>query len=169
MPDFGMLLNEATAVQSGLLSMQMKGQVDSKITDNLDRLVSFATKKEEFWAKASPSPTNFSIYHSWRNLRLIFSKMQIRFAQAHLIHDNPVVVDEAREIFPDIIITIATLASIENDPTKVNSNRLLELVSDLRQSARSVKMIDPNMELENVDREKLSQVFDRLTAESDAA
>jgi hypothetical protein len=86
-----------------------------------------------------------------------------------LTRDNPVVVDEAREIFPDIIVTIATLASIENDPTKVNSNRLLELVSDLRQSARSVKMIDPNMELENVDREKLSQLFDRLTAESDAA
>lgn len=169
MPDFGMILNEATTVQSGLLSMQMKGQVDSKITDNLDRLVSFAARKEEFWANASLSPTNFSIYHSWRNLRLIFSKMQIRFAQAPLVHDNPVVVDEAREIFPDIIITIATLASIENDPTKVNSNRLLELVSDLRQSARSVKMIDPNMELENVDREKLSQVFDRLTAESDAA
>jgi len=167
MPDFGKILNEATTVQSGLLSMQMRGKVDRKVTNNLDHLVSFATTKEEFWAKASPSPTNFSIYHSWRNLRLIFSKMRIRFAQAHLVHDNPVVVDQAREIFPSVIVTIATLASIENDPTKVNSNRLLELVGDLRQSARSVEMIDPNAELENVDREKLSQVFDTLANDDD--
>ncbi|MGA2785648.1 MAG: hypothetical protein ABSF09_13210 [Candidatus Bathyarchaeia archaeon] len=168
MPDFGMILNEATTVQSGLLSMQINRRADTTIIENLDHLVSFAAQKEEFWANASPSPTNFSIYHSWRNLRLIFSKMQIRFAQAPLVHDNPAVVDEARDIFPDIIVTIATLASIENDPTKVNSNRLLDLVSDLRQSARSVKMIDPNIELENVDREKLSQVFDRLAADDSA-
>jgi hypothetical protein len=167
MPDFGKILNEATTVQSGLLSMQMSGKVDSKVTHNLDHLVSLASTKEEFWAKAPPSPTNFSIYHSWRNLRLIFSKMRIRFAKAHLVHDNPLVVDQAREIFPSVIVTIATLASIENDPTKVNSNRLLELVGDLRQSARSVEMIDPNAELQDVDREKLSQVFDTLANDDD--
>jgi len=169
MPDFGTVLNEATTVQSRLLSMQESGQVDATITENLDRLVSFAARKEEWWANASPGPTNFSIYHSWRNLRLIFSKMQIRFAQAPVVHDNPVVVDEARDIFPDIIITIATLASIENDPTKVNANRLLELVGNLRQSARLVKMIDTQVELENIDRESLTQVFDKLAADDSAS
>jgi len=88
--------------------------------------------------------------------------MRVRFAQAHVAHDNPLVVEQARMIFPRILTTIATLVSMESDPTQTNSDDVMNYVRELRSSARAVQMIDPRDNLKGVDKAKLITAFDEL-------
>ena len=162
MSDFGKLFDEAVTVESMLAAMERAGRVDKRIAIHLNRLISHASRQEQFWSNAPLSQTNFTLYHSWRNLRLIFSKMLVRFSQAPRLHDNPVVVEQARAIFPRILTSMATLVSMESDPTQTNPHGVMNYIRDLRSSARSVKMIDPKDELKNVDRSKLIAAFDEL-------
>ncbi len=162
MSDFGKLFDEAATVESMLAAMERAGKVDKRIDAHLDGLISQASRQEEFWSNAPPSQTNFTLYHSWRNLRLIFSKMLVRFNQAPRLHDNPLVVEQARAIFPRILTAMAALVSMESDPTQTNPDQVMNYVRDLRSSARSVQMIDPNDELRNINRSKLIAAFDEL-------
>lgn len=162
MPDFGKLFDEAVMVETKLAAMESAGKVDETIGSHLDSLTSYANNKEQFWSNSPPSQTNFTIYHSWRNLRLIFSKMRVRFSQAPMVHDNPLVVEQARAIFPRILTTMAALVSMESDPTQSNPENIMNNVRDLRASARSIQMVDPIEELKGIDKSKLIAAFNEL-------
>lgn len=143
-----------------LSTMQSAGKVDSSVDDTLEKLVASSNCEEEYWFNSPPTPANFAIYHAWRNLRLIFSRMRTRFAEAPFVKDNPLVVDQARTIMPRILNAIPMIVALEEDPTQGNSDYLMTHLRQMRRSARSTKMIDE--ELKGIDTRKLIQAFDEL-------
>ncbi len=81
--------------------------------------------------------------------------MRTRFADAETIHDNPLVVDQAREVVPKVLSLLASLISAEDELTSQKSQQLMQHVRTLRSTANKVKMIAPETELEEVEQKKL--------------
>ncbi len=149
-------------LESELATMQSQGKVNKDVDQTLDHIVTAVSSREQFWFQGEPTPRNFTIYHSWRNLRLLFSKMRTRFADAETVHDNPLVVDQAREVVPKVLSLLASLVSTEEESTSQKSQQLMQHIRRLRSTANKVKMIAPEAELEEVEKEKLLEAFDRL-------
>jgi len=163
MPTFEDLLGNVARLDEGFAAMQVTGKVDKEIDDTLEQIISFVTRREQFWFQGEPNRRTFTVYHSWRNLRLVFSKMRNRFANAQLVHDNPVVVDQAREIIPKVLSTLASLIAMEKEPTDSEIEPILEHVRELRASARQVDMVQPlSEELKETDQAKLTAALDEL-------
>jgi len=162
MRDFEALLGSVVLLDDELAAMQVAGEVRN-IDSTLEDIVSFVAGREEFWFHGEPRPTAFKMYHSWRNLRLIFSKMRIRFANAHLVSDNPLVVDQAREIIPRILRILTSLVALEREPSDSDTDLALRRIQELRTSARQVDMTPPaSEELREVDQESLTKALDEL-------
>jgi len=162
MRDFEDLLSSVVRLDDELAAMQVTGKVGD-IDSTLESIVSFVASREQFWFNGEPQPTTFKTYHSWRNLRLIFSKMRIRFANARFASDNPLVVDQAREIVPRILRILASLVAMEKEPSEPDADQILQHIRELRASARQVNMIEPaNEELREVNQEELTAALDEL-------
>jgi hypothetical protein len=156
------LFDYVAKLQNALVLMQTAGKVDESIDDTFEQIVTDVSRSEQFWNQAQPSPSNFAVYHAWRNLRLLFNRMRNRFANAELVHDNPLIVDQAREVVPKILSLLAMLLSVEDEPTLEKSSELMQHVRRLRSTARIVQMTEPEAELSEVEQKNLVDAFDRL-------
>lgn len=159
---FVQLLDDVVKLESELASMQSAGKVDRAVDQTLEEIITSVSSREQFWFQGEPTSRNFVVYHSWRNLRLLFSKMRTRFADGETVHDNPLVVDQAREVVPKVLSLLASLVSTEDEPSSQKSQQLMRHIRTLRSTANRVKMIAPEAELEEVDQKKLLEAFDRL-------
>jgi hypothetical protein len=160
---FENVLTSVVALERSLEKMQAAGKIEKSVEDALETIVTLVAKREQFWFQGKPSPRTFATYHAWRNLRLIFSKMRTRFANAQLVHDNPLVVDQARETIPRILSALASLIAMERDPSAVETSEVLKRIRELRSSARQVDMIQTSEEeLREIDPRKLESTFDEL-------
>ena len=160
---FENILTSVVSLDRSLEKMQAAGKVEKSAEHALESLVTLVANREQFWFQGKPSPTTFATYHAWRNLRLIFSKMRTRFANAQLVHDNPLVVDQARETIPRILSALPSLIAIERDPSSVDSSEVLKRIRELRSSARQVDMIQTSKEeLKEIDLKRIETTFDEL-------
>lgn len=163
MAGFADLLGNVSRLDDQLTHMQAAGRVDREVDGTLEDIIQFVVLREQFWSQGPPNPQTFSMYHSWRNLRLIFSRMRIRFANAHKASDNPLVVDHARETIPKVLSLLADLVSLEKEPSDRETDVVLERVRELRASARRTDMIlSQSEELKEVDHRKLTEAFEEL-------
>jgi len=163
MSTFNALCSDLVKLDSMLGSMQARGKVDAAVDEILESIISFVTQRERFWFNGDPSAKTFVTYHSWRNLRLIFSKMRNRFADAPLVHDNPLVADQAREVVPKILQVLPSLVAMEEEPTERETRPLSQRVRELRGLARKANMLPPHSEeFKEIDQTKLTVTLDGI-------
>lgn len=162
-PSFADLIGNVAKLEETLGSMQVSGKVSKKADASLDNIISFVTGRERMWLDAEPTEKSFAPYHAWRNLRLIFSKMRIRLTEAPTVGDNPIVVDQAREVVSKVLSVLSTLAAIESDSSNQNSKQLLEGVRHLRSVSRRVNMTASGPEeIKEVGEEELAKGLDAM-------
>ena len=163
MSAFDALFSNVVELDSKLASMQAAGRIDKEIDNVLDKIISFVAQREQSCSHRGDTPKTFAIYHSWRNLRLIFSKMRTRFANAQLINGNHLIVDQAREIVPKILQILPSLIAMEIEPSEKEIEQISQRTRELRASARQVDMVPPpSEELKEIDRTKLMTMLDSL-------
>jgi hypothetical protein len=143
--------------------MQVTRKVNREADTVLDKIISFATRREQLWLEGEPTGKAFATYHAWRNLRLIFSKMRTRLAEAPLAGDNPLVADQAREVVCRVLPILSTLAALEKEPSDQEAKRILGQVRDLRATSHQMNMTQtPAEEIKEVDQKELVKALDAL-------
>ena len=157
------VIGSTAKLDEALATMQATGKVSREADSLLNKIISFVTRREQLWLEGEPAAKAFAPYHAWRNLRLIFSKMRTKLAEAPLAGDNPLVVDQAREVVSKLLPILSTLAAIENEPSDEEAKRILEDVRKLRSTSRRMNMTPtPAEEIKEVDEKELVRALDSL-------
>jgi hypothetical protein len=160
---FAELIGSTAKLDDSLATMQATGKVNKEADSLLDKIISFVTRREQLWLEGEPAEKAFAPYHAWRNLRLIFSKMRTRLAEAQVVGDNPLVVDQAREVISKVLPILSTLAALESEPSDEEAKRILEQVRHLRATSRRMNMTPPPAEeIKEVDQKELVRALDSL-------
>jgi len=138
--------------------MSARRSVDSSVIGKLETLVAQARHRESFWLKrrAVSRDDAFVMYHSWRNMRLVLSKMKSRVEVASTAHENPKVVTDSLEVLPCAVELFSALYCAEGGKLDENGKlELLERVTTLRSVASQASML-PSLE------EELAEVDEKI-------
>ena len=160
------VLSELATVGSDLSTMIEQEKTDPRIVDRLDSLVRFFAEREEHWRtdKSVSTKSAFTIYHGWRNLRLIASKMRGRFLAVEKHHENPKAAVDGLKVLPSFLDTYTNLVEVEGrELSRDEDTATLNRITELRNVAYHSGML-PSMreELQEVDRKALLEEFERL-------
>ncbi len=148
-------------IESKLLDMEEKKRVDLAILSYLDELIGLAKSQERALDvnENAGKMDVFGQFHSWRNCRLVLSKMKDRFHEAEARHENPVVAINALDVLPALVISFGLLYTKDAD-----SHALLEQSRILRETAAKANMLpDLHEEIKEVDPKELSRGLSRIT------
>ena len=157
------VIGSTAKLDAALAAMQGTGKVSDEADSLLNKIISFVARREQLWLEGEPTEKAFAPYHAWRNLRLIFSKMRTRLAEAPVAGDNPLVVDQAREVVSKVLPILSTFAAIENEPSVEEARRILEEVRKLRGTSRRMNMVPTSgEEIREVDQKELVRALDSL-------
>jgi hypothetical protein len=148
-------------IETMLYDMEDKGKIDLAILPKFDELIGLAKNQERMLDSEGNGDrmTTFSRFHSWRNCRLVLSKMKDCFSKAQSEGNNPDVALDALEVLPTLVSSFSILATREADP-----NSLLEQSQLLRETAAKVGMLpELSEEMAEVDRKELTRKLSQFT------
>lgn len=155
-----------TTFSTKLEDMQVSRKLDPTAVSIIGNIISECKNREEMWLsnkRISPQ-TAFVLYHAARNTRIVFERMQCKFAHALELHENPKVVDEASIVFPELSEMCILIDSLEK---KEITSEMLEFVRrrvrNLRTTAQKVSML-PSIEEETkvISKKALKKEFQDL-------
>jgi hypothetical protein len=144
-----------------LYDMEDRGRIDLAILAKFDELIGLAKNQERILdsERNGDRMATFSRFHSWRNCRLVLSKMKDRFSKAQSEGDNPDVASDALEVLPTLVSSLTILSTKEVDP-----NSLLEQSQLLRETAAKAGMLpELSEEMAEVDRKELTRRLSQFT------
>ena len=160
------ILSEFATVGSSLATMIEEEKIDLKIIARLDALISFFEEKEKYWKdnKSVSARSAFALYHAWRNLRLIASKMRIRFQGAEKRHENPKTAVDGLRVLPSLLDVYTHLFEVEGrELSKDEDTATYDGITQLRNVAYHSDMLPSmNDELREVDRRSIVEEFERF-------
>jgi len=162
------ILSEFATIGSSLAAMIEQDKIDPQIITRLDALVSFFGEKEKYWKdnKSVSARSAFALYHAWRNLRLIASKMRTRFLGAERRHENPKTAVDGLRVLPNLLDVYTNLAEVEGrELSKDEDTATYDRITDLRNVAYHSGML-PSMkeELREVDRRAIIEEFEKFAS-----
>lgn len=166
--DFPAILSEFATVGSSLADMIEQERIDLKIITRLDALISFFGEKEKYWKdnNSVSARSAFALYHAWRNLRLIASKMRSRFQEAEKRHENPKTAVDGLRVLPSLLDVYTHLSEVEGRELSNDENTATyDGITQLRNTAYHSGML-PSMseELQEADNKAVIEEFENFAA-----
>lgn len=163
---FAVVLSRFGDIGTRLDAMIDRKQLDMSILQPLDELARFARSKEELWKtyKGVSPKSAFVVYHSWRNIRLIFDKIQNRFLEASKRHENPLVAVDTSKVLASLVDAYTGVTEVEGrELAKDEQFATLNRITELRNVAYSCNML-PSIddELKETDRKNIVEEFDNF-------
>ncbi len=163
-------LEAFSKIAEQLEGMKIDGKVDLNVLPKFEYLIDRMKKLEDGWTSAGKMPTAdaFVLYHAVRNLRLVLSATEQRFATSKKVKgDNPQVVDDSLEVLPYASGLFATVLFVKDQPIDHGIRTLLmEKVRNLRSVAGKASLL-PTIEKESagVDQKLLDKSLHRLASD----
>jgi len=155
-------LNELASISSLVKNMVDEEKIDKTVITPLSKLLSVAKEREAFWkdCKKISARNAFMMYHAWRNLRLIISKMITRFTEAEQHHENPTTANDSLRLLPSLLHTYTFLLELGERELSVDEHkRLYDQITILRNSAFHTGML-PLLEEEMKELDKKAMVVE---------
>ena len=160
------ILSEFAAIGSSLATMIEQEKIDLKIITHLDALISYFEEKEKYWKdnKSVSARSAFALYHAWRNLRLIASKMRSRFQGAQKRHENPETAVDGLRVLPSLLDVCMHSSEVEGrELSKDEDTATYDGITQLRNIAYHRGMLpSTNDELREVDRRSIVEEFEKF-------
>ena len=162
--DFSSILSEFAAIGSGLSKMVEDKKIDLAIIPRVEALVNFSSDRESNWRQnKSVSPeTAFTVYHTWRNLRLIAVKMRQRLYDAERMHQNPDTAVDGLKVLPSMLEVFTGMVAVEGkELSKYERTAALDRITELRNAAFHSDML-PSLddELQETNVKDFVEAFD---------
>jgi len=166
------ILSEFATIGSSLATMIEQEKIDLKIITHLDALISYFEEKEKYWReqvrtgenKSVSARSAFALYHAWRNLRLIASKMRSRFQGAQKRHENPETAVDGLRVLPSLLDVCMHSSEVEGrELSKDEDTATYDGITQLRNIAYHSRMLpSTNDELREVDRRSIVEEFEKF-------
>jgi hypothetical protein len=166
--DFASALSEFAAIGTSLTNMVEAEKVDLAVIPRIDALLKFSVDREGVWRNNdSVSPqTAFTVYHTWRNLRLVTAKMRESLLKAEQMRENPEAAIQGLKVLPSMLETFTGMVESEGkELSKEERTAILNRVTDLRNAAYHSDML-PSIEeeLQETTMENIVEEFDKIAA-----
>jgi hypothetical protein len=162
------VLSEFAAIGSSLTSMVEQKRIDLIVVNKLDSLLHLLSEKEAYWQsnRNVSSRSAFTVYHGWRNVRLVVNKMRTRFIEAQGRHENPQVAVESLKVLPSLLDVYTCLLELgEKELPRDEMTATFNRITELRNVAYYSGMLPSiSEELQEADKKAVIEEFENFAA-----